>query len=71
VRVLCIGMAEIIRRGRNDKINTLVRYAGEDLLRIAADEPVYEGIDFGGFRSNMTHVGGTGPLPNFSFVILV
>ena len=71
VRILCIGMAEIIRGGRNDKINTLVRYAGEDLLRIAADEPVDEGIDIRGFRSSMTHVGVTGPLPNFCLAVLV
>ena len=43
MRVLCIGMSEIVRRGSDDQVDTPVRYTGKRLMCIRTYDTVDKG----------------------------
>jgi hypothetical protein len=47
VRILCIGMAEVIWRGRNDEIDAVVGNVRQNGLCISTDNAIYKPVNIG------------------------
>ena len=71
MRVLGIGMAEIVGWGGDDKVDAPVGYQRKDFFGVPADNPVHEWVDICRFRHGHLFFGVLRTFPDSRLASLV